>query len=96
MSIASDIDHNPEISKTLDRAYDALTAAGYTVRAQNPGPGLCIVGVAPDSGGASTEPGSPWDEECESRIDDVRDAVSGLDVVVDWSDDDVHIDAVTE
>lgn len=51
-----------------------------------------ITRLAPDVAdyGGSTDPGSEWDEECDSRMEDVRDALpAGWSA--EWSDDDVII-----
>lgn len=76
----------------LNLAAERLRAVGYTVSEQSPGPGLCIRNLAPDAGGESTDPGSDWDRECDDRLETVAAELSGLAVVVQWSDDDLHID----
>lgn len=78
---------------TLNAARAALTTAGYTVHDRSHGPGLYIADVAPDSEGASTEPGSPWDDECSELLDAIRSELTGLRVTVEWDDDDVAITA---
>lgn len=52
-----------------------------------------IRNYAPDSSGyrGGTEPGGDWDEECDRRLKEIRDALpAGWSA--DWSDDDIRIE----
>lgn len=43
--------------------------------------------------GGSTEPGSPWDEECDRLLAEIRAALPP-GWTVDWSDDDIRIERI--
>lgn len=78
----------------LSAAADALEAAGYDADERSPEPGLYfyLLRMAPDSDGASTEPGSAWDKECDAILAGVRAVLEGLNVRVEWSDNDIIIE----
>lgn len=67
----------------------ALKSAGYDAR--KGGDDIRIVDLAPDSEGASTAPGSAWDEECDALAAEVAAIVAPYGGAVAWDDDDLVI-----
>ena len=79
------------MSTAIEKARKALRAAGYDTHDQSSGPGIYIADAAPDSAGASTEPGSPWDKACDAILADVKNVVEPCGCEAEWVDDDVVI-----
>lgn len=77
----------------LNSAVAALAAEGYVVHRRHDGKPY-ISNLAPDSDGASTEPGSAWDEECNELLEAVNAIVEPHGCRAEWSDDDVSITEV--
>jgi hypothetical protein len=78
---------------TLAAAISALTEDGYDTHETALGT-IYIADLAPDSGDydGNTEPGSPWDEECDWLAANIRDIVAPHGCDVYWSDDDLVIE----
>jgi hypothetical protein len=79
----------------LRAAIDALRAARYDTYRTALG-GVYIGDMTPDPSDydGSTEPGSPWDEECDRRLAAVNAIVAPHGCCVEWSDDDLAIEVL--
>lgn len=82
---------NMKMSAQLIAAKDALHAHGYDTYETACG-SLYIVNVAPSAlRYQSTEAGSEWDEECQSRLGGIQSIITPCGCEARWSDNDVCV-----
>ena len=85
-------DNTEGYSASVQNALAALAADGYDVHEYTSG--LYIANLAPDSADYDgvTDPGSPWDDECDWRLEAINAIVAPHGCRAEWSDDDVAIE----